>query len=96
MSKRDISYLYAIKGPVDPASIGHYSFSRFRQERDINSFQFILFLLQQLEMSIFSNINVFDDHLMYHKTTRSYLERSGNPEKFPKKEKASKKSENMS
>ena len=45
-------------------------------------------------MSIFSNINVFDDHLMYHKTTRSYLERSGNPEKFPKKEKASKKSEN--
>ena len=53
-------------------------FSRFCQERDINSFQFILFLLQRLEMSIFSNINVFDDHLMYHKTTRSYLEVSGN------------------
>jgi len=45
-------------------------------------------------MSIFSNINVFDDHLMYHKTTRSYLEMSGNPEtNFQKRKKASKKSE---
>jgi len=36
----------------------------------------------------------FDDHLMYHKTTRSYLEMSGNPEtNFPKKEKSVKKEE---
>ena len=56
-----------------------------RKERHNNSFQFILFASINWKWAFFSNINVFNDHLMYHKTTRSYLEMIGNPEKFPKK-----------